>query len=96
MVTLISLTIWARDVCPTVTAEEKISAVWSMTETDKKISTSRFGQTYASAERVWQKKNERRINAVEMRSLCIMCGVSLKEKCKNIDVREWFERKCDD
>ncbi|GBP34950.1 WD repeat-containing protein 13 [Eumeta japonica] len=33
-------------------------------------------------------KNESRINAVEMRSLCIMCGVSRKDRCRNSDVRE--------
>ncbi|GBP25796.1 hypothetical protein EVAR_94815_1 [Eumeta japonica] len=30
----------------------------------------------------------RRINAVEMRSLRIMCGVPRKDSCKNSDVRE--------
>ncbi|GBP43284.1 hypothetical protein EVAR_31168_1 [Eumeta japonica] len=37
---------------------------------------------------VWRKKNESRINAVEMRSLCSMCGVSRKDRCRNSDVRE--------
>ncbi|GBP59956.1 hypothetical protein EVAR_89027_1 [Eumeta japonica] len=38
---------------------------------------------------VWQKKNECiRINAVEMRSLRSMCGVSWKGRCRNGDVRE--------
>ncbi|GBP45766.1 hypothetical protein EVAR_76071_1 [Eumeta japonica] len=30
---------------------------------------------------VWQKKNESRINAMEMRSLRNMCGVSEKDRC---------------
>ncbi|GBP06245.1 hypothetical protein EVAR_3592_1 [Eumeta japonica] len=37
---------------------------------------------------VWQKKNECRINAVDMRSLRSMCGVSRKDRCRNSDVRE--------
>ncbi|GBP39396.1 hypothetical protein EVAR_95848_1 [Eumeta japonica] len=38
---------------------------------------------YGSESCVWQKKNESRINAVEMRSLRNMCGVFLKDRCKN-------------
>ncbi|GBP51118.1 hypothetical protein EVAR_31843_1 [Eumeta japonica] len=34
---------------------------------------------------VWQKKDEIRINAVKIRS---MCGVSRKDRCRNSDVRE--------
>ncbi|GBP88118.1 hypothetical protein EVAR_63926_1 [Eumeta japonica] len=34
------------------------------------------------------KKNESRINAVEMRSLRSMCGVSRKDRCRNSDVRK--------
>ncbi|GBP49979.1 hypothetical protein EVAR_37064_1 [Eumeta japonica] len=37
---------------------------------------------------VWQKKNESRINAMEMRSLRSMCGVSRKNRIINNDVRE--------
>ncbi|GBP91684.1 hypothetical protein EVAR_100264_1 [Eumeta japonica] len=42
-----------------------------------------------------QKKSESRINAVEMRSLRSMCGVSRKDKCKNSDVRERCGLKAD-
>ncbi|GBP61971.1 hypothetical protein EVAR_40979_1 [Eumeta japonica] len=35
-----------------------------------------------------RKKNESRINAVEMRSLRSMYGVSRKDRCRNSDVRE--------
>ncbi|GBP43316.1 hypothetical protein EVAR_31200_1 [Eumeta japonica] len=43
---------------------------------------------YDSKSWVWQKKNESRINAVEVRSLCGVCGVSRKDRCRNSDVRE--------
>ncbi|GBP40043.1 hypothetical protein EVAR_19172_1 [Eumeta japonica] len=43
---------------------------------------------YDSESWVRQKKNEGRINAVEMRSLLSMCRVSRKDKCRNIDVKE--------
>ncbi|GBP32165.1 hypothetical protein EVAR_80933_1 [Eumeta japonica] len=43
---------------------------------------------YGSESWVWQKKNESRINAVEMRSLRSICGVSRKDRCRNSDVRE--------
>ncbi|GBP30570.1 hypothetical protein EVAR_94751_1 [Eumeta japonica] len=36
----------------------------------------------------WQKKNEIGIDSVETRSLRGIWGVSLKDKCKNSDVRE--------
>ncbi|GBP82570.1 hypothetical protein EVAR_87816_1 [Eumeta japonica] len=52
---------------------------------------------YGSESWVWQKKNESRINAVEMRSLRSMCGVSRKDRCRNSDVGAvWFEGKCGD
>ncbi|GBP11808.1 hypothetical protein EVAR_74463_1 [Eumeta japonica] len=35
-----------------------------------------------------KKKNESRINVVEMRLLCSMCGVSRKDTCRYSDVRE--------
>ncbi|GBP85247.1 Putative endoplasmic reticulum metallopeptidase 1-A [Eumeta japonica] len=42
-------------------------------------------------------KQESGINAVEMRSLRSMCGVSQKDRCRNRDVREWkFEAGCSD
>ncbi|GBP06466.1 hypothetical protein EVAR_4599_1 [Eumeta japonica] len=43
---------------------------------------------YGSESWVWKKKNESRINAVDMRSLRSMCGVSQKERCRYSDVRE--------
>ncbi|GBP47183.1 hypothetical protein EVAR_38295_1 [Eumeta japonica] len=43
---------------------------------------------YGSESWVWQKKNESRINKVEMRLLCSMCGVSQKDRWRNSDVRE--------
>ncbi|GBP30976.1 hypothetical protein EVAR_81874_1 [Eumeta japonica] len=43
---------------------------------------------YGSESWVWQKKNESRINAVEMRSLRYMYGMFLKDTCRNSDVRE--------
>ncbi|GBP38186.1 hypothetical protein EVAR_18065_1 [Eumeta japonica] len=43
---------------------------------------------YGGESRIWQKKNESRLNAVEMRSLSGMCGVSRKDRCRNSDVRE--------
>ncbi|GBP86902.1 9,11-endoperoxide prostaglandin H2 reductase [Eumeta japonica] len=36
----------------------------------------------------YDKKNESKINAVEMRLLHSMCGVSRKERCRNSDVRK--------
>ncbi|GBP24445.1 hypothetical protein EVAR_20769_1, partial [Eumeta japonica] len=41
---------------------------------------------YDSESWVWQKKNESRINAVEMQFLRSMCGMYLKDKCMNTDV----------
>ncbi|GBP62670.1 hypothetical protein EVAR_51916_1 [Eumeta japonica] len=43
---------------------------------------------YGSERWVWQKKSGSRINAVEMRSLRGMCGVSREDRCRNSDVRE--------
>ncbi|GBP39161.1 hypothetical protein EVAR_26947_1 [Eumeta japonica] len=43
--------------------------------------------TYGSENCVWQKKNESKINAVEMRSLRSICGVSQKHRCRNSDDR---------
>ncbi|GBP81549.1 hypothetical protein EVAR_60261_1 [Eumeta japonica] len=43
---------------------------------------------YGSGTKIW-KKNGRRINAVEMRSLRSMCRVSRKDRCRNSHVREW-------
>ncbi|GBP40982.1 hypothetical protein EVAR_26063_1 [Eumeta japonica] len=37
---------------------------------------------------IWEKKNESRINAVEMRSLPNVCGVCLKDRCRDNDVRK--------
>ncbi|GBP27034.1 hypothetical protein EVAR_11269_1 [Eumeta japonica] len=42
---------------------------------------------YGSEGWAWQKKNESKINALEMRSLRSMCGVSRKDRCRNSDVR---------
>ncbi|GBP72753.1 hypothetical protein EVAR_75372_1 [Eumeta japonica] len=50
---------------------------------------------YGSESCVRQKKNESRINAVEMRSVRSMCGVSRKDRCRNSDVREQYELKED-
>ncbi|GBP31200.1 Piezo-type mechanosensitive ion channel component [Eumeta japonica] len=43
---------------------------------------------YGSESWVWQKKNESRINAVELRSLHTIYGVSRKDRCRNNDVKE--------
>ncbi|GBP36258.1 hypothetical protein EVAR_85506_1 [Eumeta japonica] len=43
---------------------------------------------FGSESWVWEKKNKNRINAVEMRSLHSMGGVSRKNRYKNSDVRE--------
>ncbi|GBP28611.1 hypothetical protein EVAR_85810_1 [Eumeta japonica] len=43
---------------------------------------------YDSENWAWQKKNESRINAVEMLSLHNRCRVSRKDRCRNSDVRE--------
>ncbi|GBP58341.1 hypothetical protein EVAR_40907_1 [Eumeta japonica] len=37
---------------------------------------------------LWQKKNESRINAEEIRSLRSMCGVSWEDICRNTNVKE--------
>ncbi|GBP36547.1 hypothetical protein EVAR_8382_1 [Eumeta japonica] len=43
---------------------------------------------YGSESWVWQKKNESRINAVEMQSLRSTCAVSQKDRCRNSGVGE--------
>ncbi|GBP41093.1 General transcription factor 3C polypeptide 2 [Eumeta japonica] len=43
---------------------------------------------YDSESWVCQKKNESLINAMEMQSSRNMCGLSLKDRCKNSDVKE--------
>ncbi|GBP11929.1 hypothetical protein EVAR_74554_1 [Eumeta japonica] len=43
---------------------------------------------YGSESWVWQEKNESRVNAVEMRWLRNMRGVSRKDRCRNSNVRE--------
>ncbi|GBP07696.1 hypothetical protein EVAR_2805_1 [Eumeta japonica] len=45
-----------------------------------------------------QKRNQSRINAVEMRPLCDMCGVSLKGRRRNERCQRtaWLERRCSD
>ncbi|GBP81946.1 hypothetical protein EVAR_26459_1 [Eumeta japonica] len=43
---------------------------------------------YGSGDLVWQKKNESRINEMEMRSLRSASGVSLEHRFRNSDVRE--------
>ncbi|GBP88127.1 hypothetical protein EVAR_63935_1 [Eumeta japonica] len=50
---------------------------------------------YGSESWVWQKNNERRINAVEMRSLSSIYGVSRKDRCRNSDVKKWCSLKKD-
>ncbi|GBP17261.1 hypothetical protein EVAR_17753_1 [Eumeta japonica] len=50
---------------------------------------------YDSVSWVWQKKNGSSINAVEMRSLRSMFGVSRKDRRRNNDVREWCGLKGD-
>ncbi|GBP61917.1 hypothetical protein EVAR_41732_1 [Eumeta japonica] len=50
---------------------------------------------YDSENWVWRKKNEIRINAVEMRPLRSTCGVSRKDSCRNSDVRKRFGFKED-
>lgn len=44
--------------------------------------------TYGSECWVWQKKNESRLNAVEMRSLRNMCGLRLVDRVRNSVIRE--------
>ena len=43
---------------------------------------------YGSESWVWQKRHESRINAVEMRALRSMCGVTLKDRVRNSVIRE--------
>ncbi|GBP37316.1 hypothetical protein EVAR_35750_1 [Eumeta japonica] len=43
---------------------------------------------YGSESWVWPKKNECRINTVEMRPLHSCCGVSRQDRCRNSDDRE--------
>ncbi|KAG7300726.1 hypothetical protein JYU34_015052 [Plutella xylostella] len=43
---------------------------------------------YGSESWVWQKKNESRVNAVEMRSLRSMCGLKLNDRIRNSIIRE--------
>lgn len=43
---------------------------------------------YGSECWVWQKRNESRINAVEMRSLRSMCGLTLNDRIRNSVIRE--------
>lgn len=43
---------------------------------------------YGSESWVWQKRNESRINAVEMRSLRSMCGLTLKDRVRNSMIRK--------
>ena len=43
---------------------------------------------YGSESWVWQKKHESKINAVEMRSLRSMCGVTLNDRLRNDLIRE--------
>ncbi|GBP21123.1 hypothetical protein EVAR_11154_1 [Eumeta japonica] len=50
---------------------------------------------YGSESWVWQKKNESRINAVEMQSRHNICGVSRKDICRNSYLREWCDLKGD-
>ncbi|GBP93311.1 Wilms tumor protein homolog B [Eumeta japonica] len=50
---------------------------------------------YGSKSWEWQKKNESRINAVQLRLLRSMCGVSRKNKCRNSDVRGQYGLKED-
>ncbi|GBP82341.1 hypothetical protein EVAR_90976_1 [Eumeta japonica] len=50
---------------------------------------------YGSDSWVWQKINQSRINAVEMRSLRSMCKVYRKDRCRNSDVKERWGLKED-
>ncbi|GBP40277.1 hypothetical protein EVAR_83967_1 [Eumeta japonica] len=50
---------------------------------------------YDSESWVWQKKNESKINVVEMQSLCNICEVSRKDGYKNSDVIERCDLKED-
>ncbi|CAG9134602.1 unnamed protein product [Plutella xylostella] len=43
---------------------------------------------YGSESWVWQKKNESRVNAVEMRSLRSMCGLKLNDRIRNSVIRD--------
>lgn len=38
---------------------------------------------YVSEARVWQKKNACKINSIKMRSVRIMCGVTLRDRVSN-------------
>ncbi|GBP22099.1 hypothetical protein EVAR_94139_1 [Eumeta japonica] len=50
---------------------------------------------YGSESWVWQKKNESKTNVVELRVLRNICGVSLKNRCGNSDLRERCGLKAD-
>ncbi|GBP21250.1 hypothetical protein EVAR_84377_1 [Eumeta japonica] len=65
----------------------KVMVFESMTECNILIESEKVEQVKDESW-VWQKKNESRINAVEMRSLRSTCGVSRKDRCGNSDVRE--------
>ncbi|GBP40479.1 hypothetical protein EVAR_30537_1 [Eumeta japonica] len=41
----------------------------------------------------WQRKYENSINAVEIRTLHTMCGVSVKDRCENSNTRERYGLK---
>ena len=43
---------------------------------------------YGSESWVWQKRHESRINAVEMRSLRRMAGVTLNDRIRNVEIRK--------
>ena len=44
--------------------------------------------TYDSEAWNWQRKDESRLNAVEMRSLKRMCGKTMYDRIKNVDIRK--------
>ncbi|GBP77571.1 hypothetical protein EVAR_57249_1 [Eumeta japonica] len=50
---------------------------------------------YGSENPVWWKKNENRINVLEMRFLSNMCGMSQEDRYRNSDVRESYGLKKD-
>ncbi|GBP03658.1 hypothetical protein EVAR_2411_1 [Eumeta japonica] len=87
-----------RDIERRVHAGNKVNRALLAIMNSKSISRqARFGihnevfiptLIYGSESWVWQKKNESRINEVEMRSLRSICGVSQKDRCRNSYVRK--------
>ena len=61
----------------------------------RNVSTAAFVPTLLYDGETWvlQKKNERKVNGVQMRSLCRICGVSLADRIRNEEIHRmagWY------